>query len=106
MPAYLVTEPCIHPHPDGGVVHHRKPGAVVELSDEVAASLGGAVKPLGAQPSAGPNAGEVADSVSAQATPEFSAPPETAESPADQAAESRRRSRARSATPAEDGSGG
>lgn len=44
MSKFLVVEPCTTNNPDGSVTEHRESGAVVELSDEVAAELGSAVQ--------------------------------------------------------------
>jgi hypothetical protein len=46
MPQYLVKEPCMYVTADGLVSHHRDPGAVIDVPEDVAAKLGDAVQPL------------------------------------------------------------
>jgi hypothetical protein len=48
---YYVSEPCTYVE-DGRVIMHRKAGAVVELSDELAAELGDKVRLVGGDPDA------------------------------------------------------
>lgn len=49
MPTYLISEPCVYTDADSGVtMHHREPGALVEISEETAEGLGTAVRRLGA----------------------------------------------------------
>ena len=46
MASYVVLAPCAYVH-DGRVVRLRRPGAVVELDEATAATLGAAVAPQG-----------------------------------------------------------
>lgn len=46
MGTYRVVSACAWLNDDGSAAVHRKPGAVVEISDKTAAELGDAVTPL------------------------------------------------------------
>lgn len=46
MSQYLVEQPCVVNHDDGSVTVYSEPGAIVELSEEQAATVGNALRLL------------------------------------------------------------
>lgn len=95
MSEYRVLAPCVYVQ-DGSVVRHKRPGAVVELSDEVAAELGDQVSfvdrsaPPAPESVEGPTGAVLPAPVTFVEAPEPEADPEVTDPEVDELAKPRR----------------